>query len=221
MTDYKRIISKIEMEKFERRLDILIQRKLIWRRNPITDIPTETFSWGWYYKEGTYENYSLFAHSGKIGTIHAFKWHLKVLWYLNPELSKKEFERLIKLMADARNGFVLHSFKKELTDYMLNSIYHTDLEKPPANNLRRVIFRDNHGLTLSEQRKIAGKYGNLGKGISPGELYEEMIRLNHQNTKISIKNLAENLNCTTRTVHRNLNDVLREEKKNLNLNLKQ
>ena len=64
--DYKRIISKIEMEKFERRLDILIQRKLIWRRNPITDIPTETFSWGWYYKEGTYENYSLFAHSGKI-----------------------------------------------------------------------------------------------------------------------------------------------------------
>lgn len=219
MTDYKKIMKKLEIIKYERRLDILMQRKIIWRQNPTTDIPTETHNWGWWFKEGTHQYYALFQYDAKIGTFWAFKWHLRVLWYLNPDLTGEEFTRLVNFMGESKNGFVLHTFSPKWLDAVIKSVFDSDLEKAPSNNLRRVVFREHHGLTLREQQQISGKYGNLGKGISPEDVYEEMLRLNDQRIRISIKNLAENLGVTTRTVHRNLDDTLREEKKELNKNL--
>ena len=66
------------------KLEYLNRKRIIYRRNPINDIPTSVYNWGWYYKDGTYECYELFRSSAKINTFRSLKWHLLVLWYLNP-----------------------------------------------------------------------------------------------------------------------------------------
>ena len=44
-----------------------------------------------------------------------------------------------------------------------------DLEEPPKNKLRKFIFKDNSGLTLSEKLSIVGKM------IGKANVYTKMI----------------------------------------------
>ena len=46
-----------------------------------------------------------------------------------------------------------------------------------------------------------------------------MLSLNHSGWKITIKRLAARLNCTTRTIHRNMCAELKREKELLNQQL--
>lgn len=208
------------MIKYERRLDILRQRKIIWRRAPTTDIPTEIHEWGCYYKDGTYQNFALFQQPNKISTVNMFNWHLRVLWYLNPDLDKIQFESLCTFMADVKNGFVLHTFKEKALAYIIESVYESDLEKPPQNAPRKIVFKEFNGLTAKQKQIISGKYARLGVGVTSEDIYEEMLKMNQERIKITIIGLATNLKCTKRTIHRNLNEILRDEKKELNNNLK-
>ena len=49
---------------FERNLKYLNDNRILYRRDPITDKPTEEYSWGSFYEEGTFECYSLFRSKG-------------------------------------------------------------------------------------------------------------------------------------------------------------
>ena len=88
-----------------RKLDYLNRRRIVYRRGPITDTPSETFSWGNFYENGTYECYELFRSKAKITSYKSFKWHLLVLWYLNTQLTYDEITELAKYIADKENGF--------------------------------------------------------------------------------------------------------------------
>lgn len=70
-----------------RKLDYLNRRRIVYRRGPITDAPSESFSWGDFYENGTYECYELFRSKAKITSYKSFKWHVLVLWYLNFSLT--------------------------------------------------------------------------------------------------------------------------------------
>jgi hypothetical protein len=76
----------------ERNLKYFINRRIIYRRDPINDKPSESYDWGNFYKDGTYECYTLFRSRGKITTYKSLKWHLLVLWYLNPKLDQDDLE---------------------------------------------------------------------------------------------------------------------------------
>jgi len=80
----------------ERNMKYLNQQRIIYRREPITDIPTETYEWGSYYENGTHECYDLFRSRAKITTYKSLKWHMLVLWYLNPDLTQDDFELLLR-----------------------------------------------------------------------------------------------------------------------------
>ena len=49
-----------------RHLHYLNSRRIVYRRNPITDEPTMIFDWGVYYEDGTFEYYDLFRSKAKI-----------------------------------------------------------------------------------------------------------------------------------------------------------
>ena len=57
-------------------LDYLIQRRIVYRRSPINDMPTEVYGWGEYYADGTYECYELFKSKAKITSFKSLKWHV-------------------------------------------------------------------------------------------------------------------------------------------------
>jgi hypothetical protein len=86
---------------------------------------------------------------------------------------------------------------------------------PPANKLRKVVFKPYSGLDLSGKLKIVGQL--IGRSsIDKGMIYDTMLDLNYYNKKITIKSIASLLNCSTRTIHRHMCDELKQEKQRLN-----
>ena len=88
-----------------KKLDYLNRRRIVYRRGPITDTPSESYSWGDFYENGTHECYELFRSKAKITSYKSFKWHMLVIWYLNPSLNYDEITELANFIADKENGF--------------------------------------------------------------------------------------------------------------------
>ena len=200
---------------YERNIQLLINRDIIWRRDPITDIPTEFYDWGWFYRDGTHECYTLFTSRAKINTYKSLKWHLYVLWYLNPQLDQTDFDDVVNVICNRVNGYVTFDISDRVKDSLAYEVSLSDLDRPPPNKLRKVIFRDFCGLTTKEKLQIVGHL--IGrKSISDSEIYDAMILLHDQSIKITVKTLSEALNCSERTIYRNMSNELKKEKELLN-----
>ena len=86
---------------------------------------------------------------------------------------------------------------------------------PPANKLRKVVFKPYSGLDLSGKLKIVGQL--IGRSsIDKEMIYQTMLDLNDYGKKITISRIAGLLNCSTRTIHRHMCDTLKQEKQILN-----
>jgi len=199
-----------------RKIQYLNNNNIIYRRNPVSDIPTATYDWGWYYENGTHACYELFRSKAKITTYKSLKWHLLVLWYLNPQLSPDKFEELAWIIADKSNGFATFTMPELLLKTMIYEISMMDLEQPPKNKLRKVIFKDNTGLSKSEKLSIVGKLIGRGSKATPEDIYETMLLLHDDDKKITIARVARVLGVSTRTVYRNMTHELNKEKELLN-----
>lgn len=194
----------------------LDNKRIVYRRNPITDVPTMSFSWGNFYENGTYECYELFRSKAKITTYKSLKWHVLVLWYLNPLLNKEEFENIIYFIADKENGFVTFFTPEKVIKDIINNVLLYDLEDPPKNKLRKIIFKDSPGLLVSEKMSIVGKLIGKTKKADSSDIYETMLYIHDDNERITIKKIANMLNVSTRTIYRNMDAKLNQEKELLN-----
>ena len=203
----------------DRNLEFLNKRKVIYRRGPINDKPSEVFEWGYYYEQGTHECYELFRSKAKIPTYKSLKWHLYVLWYLNPNMDQNEFETTVRHVCDRNNGFVTFNVSEQLLQNMMYEVSLKDLEDPPNNKQRKIIFKDNCQLTLNEKLSIVGKMIGKTKRINESDIYDAMLYIHDLNQKITINKLAEHFGCATRTIHRNMSNELKKEKELLNNSL--
>ena len=199
-----------------RYLSYLNKHRIVYRRNPIDDKPTLEFAEGKFYEEGTYECYDLFRSKAKITTYKSLKWHLLVLWYLNPKLDAEKFLALAEAIANYKFGFISFEIPPELLKRMVYDVSMCDLEDPPKNKLRKVIFNDNSGLSLSEKLTIVGGLIGKTKRIHKDDIYQCMLDINHMDERITIKKLASLLKCSARTIHRNMGYELKKEKELLN-----
>tara|TARA_R100000234_G_scaffold34646_1_gene20517 strand:+ start:121 stop:639 length:519 start_codon:yes stop_codon:yes gene_type:complete len=171
-----------------------------------------------FYEDGTYECYELFRSKAKITTYKSLKWHLLVIWYLNPQLTQDEFEEIAYVIANKSHGFVSFNIGDRLLDKIIYEVSMCDLEQPPKNKLRKVIFKPTT-LSKEEKLRVVGELIGRTKKIHPDDIYDSMITLIEFNTKITIKRLAFNLHCSTRTIHRNMSEELKKEKELLNQQL--
>ena len=89
-----------------RNLKYLNDNRIVYRRYPISDKPTKQNKLYMYYQEGTHECYELFRSSAKITTFKSLKWHLLVLWYLNPKLDQDDFMKLASVICHKPNNFI-------------------------------------------------------------------------------------------------------------------
>jgi hypothetical protein len=199
-----------------RKMFYLNNNNIVYRRDPISDKPTEVYEWGYFYEHGTHECYTLFRSKAQITTYKSLKWHLLVLWYLNPQLNPDKFEELAWFIAEKSNGFATFTMPELLLKTMIYEISMMDLDQPPKNKLRKVIFKDNTGLTKSEKLSIVGKLIGRGSKATPEDIYETMLLLHDDDKKITIAAIAKVLNVSTRTVYRNMTHELTKEKELLN-----
>ena len=181
------------------------------------DNPTKEYSWGWHYTEGTHGYYSLFNSDAKITTIKSLKWHLLTLWWLNPEMNKEEFDQLAEVITYKPNGFITFKVSSSLLENIIKDVYTQDLERPPNNKLRKVVFKDFCGLSKIEKLKIVGKLIGRKSIITEEIIYQYMLDIHGNGEKITIGKLAELLKCSSRTIHRNMSTELKQEKDLLNI----
>ena len=199
-----------------RNTEHLHRKEIIYRRNPINDKPTEVYWWGDFYADGTYECYDLFRSKAKITTYKSLKWHMLVLWYLNPQLDKFQITELAKFICDKENEFVTFNIKNKVIYAILNDIDRKGSFNPPKNRLRKVIFKDNTGLSISEKLSIVGKLIGRTKKIHSDDIYQCMIDIHDMGKKITIGYIAGLLDVSSRTIYRNMDQQLRNEKLILN-----
>jgi hypothetical protein len=200
----------------ERNLKYFITRSIVYRRDPVNDIPTQVYDWGSYYENGTFECYSLFRSKAKITTYKSLKWHLLVLWYLNPNLNKNKFENLSKYICEKCNNFVTFDIDERVLLNIVKEVEACDLDRPPKNKLRKIIFNDHSLLTPTEKMSIVGSMIGKSKKINKDDIYQCMIDINDNGNKITISKIADILKCSSRTIHRAMCDSLKREKEILN-----
>ena len=199
-----------------RKLDYFHRRRIVYRRGPITDTPSESYSWGDFYESGTYECYELFRSKAKINSYKSFKWHLLVLWYLNPNLNYDQIMELAYYIADKENGFVTITLSNASVKNLVDEVFESDLDAPPKNKMRKIIFKEVTGLDTSQKLSIVGKLIGKKKMAEPDDIYETMLYIHDNNKKITIANIAKALNVSTRTIYRNITNEIRKEKVLLN-----
>ena len=202
----------------ERNLEYLNKHRIVYRRMPITDKPDVEATYWDHYIDGTYECYELFRSKAKITTYKSLKWHLLVIWYLNPQLDQDKFEDIANVIANKNHGFITFTIPNQLLKQIIYEVSMCDLDEPPKNKIRKVIFKPST-LSKEEKLRIVGSLIGRSKKFHGDDIYDIMLMLNHGGWKITIARLARGLDCSTRTVHRNMTEELKREKELLNQQL--
>ena len=202
-----------------RNLNYLNNNRIVYRRHPVTDIPDIDNEVYMFYLNGTYQCYELFRSSAKITTYKSLKWHLLVLWYLNPQLDQDEFLNLAEIICYKSNNFISFAIHIDLLRKIVYEVSMLDLDKPPKNKLRKVIFKPNTRISKEEKLRIVGRLIGRSKSITSSDIYDMMLTINDSDRKITIKRLSIHLNCSSRTIHRNMCTELKREKELLNKQL--
>ena len=204
----------------QRNLTYLNNKRMIYRRLPTTDKPDIDTKEFMYFQNGTHQCYELFRSSAKITTYRSLKWHLLVLWYLNPNLTPDNFTDLAEYIVHKPNGFVSFNVSERLLDKVVYEVSMSDLERPPKNKLRKVIFKPFTGMTKEQKLSIVGQLIGQSPRICSDDIYACMIDMHDMGKKITIGRIAGLLDVSSRTVYRVMCDDLRREKELLNIELK-
>ena len=204
---------------YERNLTYLNNKRLIYRRHPVSDKPDIDTIEFMYFANGTYQCYELFRSSAKITTYKSLKWHLLVLWYLNPSMDQTLFNSVAEYIVHKPNGFVSFNISNTLLNKIVYEVSMSDLDRPPKNKLRKVIFKPFCGLTKEEKLSIVGQLVGQSPRVCPDDIYAVMIDMHDMGKKITIGRIAGLLDCSSRTIHRHMCNDLKKEKELLNQQL--
>ena len=136
-----------------------------------------------------------------------------VLKYLNPELEDKDFNNLAYYITNKKNNFITFNIKQK---YLIDMLDNLEINRPPINRKRKVVFNQQTKLTTKEKLQIVGQLIGRSSVIKQEDIYQCMLNLHESNEKITWIRVAKLLNCSVRTIYRNLNKELKIEKINLN-----
>ena len=207
------------MSQYERNLELLNKRRIVYRRLPITDVPDIENDMYMFFENGTYQCYDLFKSTAKITTYKSLKWHLLVIWYLNPGIDQDEFMDIALDISAKTNGYVSFNVPPNLLNKIVYEVSMLDLVEPPKNKLRKVIFKLHCGLAKDEKLRIVGQLIGRSNKTHPDDVYQAMIDIHDLGQKITIKRISDVLRVSSRTVHRYMCEDLKREKELLNKQL--
>jgi len=201
----------------DRNIKWLNNRHVIYRRDPVNDIPTIETKLYKYYKDGTHEAYHLFNSRAKITTYRSLKWHFYVLYYLNQD-NNIDINSVFEFIANKENGFVTFFISDKKLQEMIKDVFALSGD-PPVNKKRKILFKDYSGLTPEQKMSIVGKLIGRSSSIDQETIYQCMLDLNEFGKKITVSRIADLLNCSTRTIQRKMGNELKKEKELLNQEL--
>jgi len=120
-----------------------------------------------------------------------------------------------EFIANKENGFVTFFISDKKLQAMIDDVFKNGGE-PPVNKKRKILFKDYSGLTPNEKMSIVGTLIGRSSRVDGEAIYQCMLDINDYGKKITWSRVAGLLNCSTRTIQRNINDALKQEKQILN-----
>ena len=133
---------------------------------------------------------------------------------------KNDVETTIKRIPNKDHGFITFTIPSQLLKQMVYEVSMLDLDEPPKNRLRKVIFKYGNPLSKEEKLRIVGSLIGRSKKFHADDIYDAMLCISDTNfktaEKITISGIAKLLDCSTRTIHRNMCEELKREKELLN-----
>ena len=139
-----------------------------------------------------------------------------VLYFLNQDRPEGLLPtNVYEFIADKKNGFVTFFISDRKLNAMIDDVFNNGGE-PPVNKKRKIIFKDYSMLTPEQKMSIVGKLIGRSRRIDEEAIYQCMLDLNEYGKKITIGRIAGLLDCSTRTIQRNMCDELKKEKELLN-----
>tara|TARA_R100001377_G_C3163295_1_gene100425 strand:- start:228 stop:845 length:618 start_codon:yes stop_codon:yes gene_type:complete len=200
---------------YTRKIKWLNNKRILYRRDPVSDIPSIDNQKWMYFENGTYQYYHLFNTPSKITTYKSLKWHMLVLYYLNEEtINESKFISVSKFIANKENGFVTFFISKLNLEQMIKDVINQGGDSP-KNRLRKIIFKDYNSLSFEEKMKVVGQLSGRQK-LDKDKIYETMLSMNDFGKTITNNKLAIVLNCSVRTIQRHMCNNLKNEKQILN-----
>ena len=206
------------MSQIPRNVDYLHRRRICYRRDPVEQPDYETSQY-MFFEKGTHQAYDLFKGNAKINTYKSLKWHLLVLWYLNPGMDQDEFMDVAFEISAKTNGFISFSMPPNLLEKIVYEVSIQEIKEPPKNKLRKVIFKMFSGLTKEQKLRIVGQLIGRSNKTHPDDIYQAMIDIHDLGQKITIKRISDAIHVSPRTVHRYMCEDLKREKELLNKQL--
>ena len=186
-----------------RKLEYLNDNRIIYKRSPVNDEPTYSTEHFDYYEDGTHEHYHLFNSKSKITSYRSLTWHSLVLCYLN-RWNMHKHARIIRFICDKRNGFVTFKLAEQSIESVIQQTFWGGVYAP-KNKARKIIFKDYCKLDFKQKMQIVGQLLGKSKQIHKDDVYECMVDLNDTGEKITWSKIAQLLDCSVRTVLRNIN----------------
>ena len=165
-----------------RNLKYFNNNHIVYKRDPIEDKPTYETEQYMFFEQGTYECYHLFTSKAKITTFKSLKWHLLVLWYLNPDLDQDQFMKLAEVICHKPNGFTSFAIHADLLRKIVYEVSMMELDEPPKNKLRKVIFKPFTLIDKQEKLRIVGELIGRSKRITEDDIYDCMLEIKEDDT---------------------------------------
>ena len=197
-----------------RRIEYLNDNRIIYRRSPVNDDPTYSTEHFDYYEDGTHEHYHLFNSKSKITSYKSLTWHSLVLCYLN-RYNMNTHARIVRFICDKSNGFITFKIGESSIENIIESTFYGGAYAP-RNKARKIIFKDFCKLDFKQKMQTVGKLIGRQSVVDNEIIYQTMLDLNELGKKITWGKVAELLKCSERTIIRNINKQLKNEKTILN-----
>ncbi len=194
--------------------------KLILHKVP-ENVDYVEYEWGRVYNKKVTGFIDLFRYDYKITSQKHLEWHVYTIMYMNPKLETSKLDNIINHLINPINGFMHSKVVKDISldklKYNMNRYY---VEEEPKSKPRKIVFYSNCKLSVAEKLSLVGIHAGKGKRITQEVIYEAMIMIHYDyQEKITVEKLASMLDCTSRTVHRNMGIELKQEKELLNSEL--
>lgn len=164
-----------------------------------------------FYPDGI-EYFSLYRTTRKVNTIQEIEYIGQKFIWLNPEVEWEVFVGHMKEMSDRSNGHVIRTYSEARIENICDQIWNRR-KKPYCHKLRKVFFNPNKMFSKEEKRKIVQEL------IHPKKIYENRDIIDAIaciDGKVTMKALAEILNCSPPTVSKNIDPLLKIHIKSLN-----
>ena len=197
-----------------RKIEYLNDNRIIYRRSPVNDDPTYSTEHFDYYEDGTHEHYHLFNSKSKITSYKSLTWHSLVLCYLN-KYNMNTHARIVRFICDKSNGFITFKIGESSIENIIESTFYGGAYAP-RNKARKIIFKDFCKLDFKQKMQTVGKLIGRQSIVDNEIIYQTMLDLNELGKKITWGKVAELLKCSERTIIRNINKQLKNEKTILN-----